>query len=181
MIKSPSKWQTIDHQDILIICLILSEDDIGDIILGTFFLNCIYSNLQVFSSIEGVFQLKRARSYAEERCSTIDLTGVVDYTIQRSKDYSNLIRVPTRSAHSARTTYHPTIQFSSDRITNWWCDCPVGNRYIGSCSHIASAIWFLSFERWQIEPRRMSSGNYINLATDASQLSDFYDTTDDDE
>ena len=131
--------------------------------------------------MEGVFQLKRARSYAEERCSTTDLTELVDDTIQRSKEYSHLIRVPTRSAHSARTTYHPIIQFSYDQITNWWCDCPVGNRYISSCNHIASVLWILSFDRLQIETRRMSSGNYINLATDASQLSDFYDTTDDDE
>jgi hypothetical protein len=162
LIKSPSKWETIDHQDILTTFPVLSEGDIGDITLGISLFSFTHSNLKVFSSVEGVFQMKRARSNTEERSSTTDLTGVVDYTVQRSKDYSNLIRVPTQSAHSARKTYHPTIEFSADRIKNWWCDCPIENRYIGCCSHIASAIWFLSFERWQIETRRMSSGTYIN-------------------
>ncbi|CAF5081064.1 unnamed protein product, partial [Rotaria magnacalcarata] len=49
-----------------------------------------------------VFKLKRTRSYAEEKCSTTDLTGVVNYTVQQARDYRNLIRVPTQSAHSAK-------------------------------------------------------------------------------
>jgi hypothetical protein len=167
--------------DIMNTFRILSEDDIGDITLGTSFLYLIHSDMQIFPFIQGVFQLKRARSYAEEKCSTTDLTGVVNYTVQLARDYHNLILVPTQSAHSARKTHHPIIEFSADQILNWWCDCQIGNRYIGSCSHIASAVWFLSFERWQIEKRRMPSGNYINLVTDASQLSDFYDSTDDDD
>src|SRR5690242_8407961 len=92
--------------------------------------------------LEGVFQLKRVRSYAEDKCSSTDLNGVVNYTVQTSKDYPNLLRVPTQAAHKARMTYHCIIEFSVDQILNWWCDCPIGNRYIGSCSHIASAIWF---------------------------------------
>ena len=125
--------------------------------------------------------MKRARSYAEEKCSTTDLTGVVDYTVQLARDYRNLIRVPTQYVHSARKTYHPITKFSADQILNWWCDCLRDNLYVGSCSHIARTVWFLSFKRRQIEKRRMSSGNYINLVTDTSQLSDFYDSTNDDD
>jgi hypothetical protein len=128
-----------------------------------------------------VFQLKRARSYAEEKTSTTDLTGTVDYTIYRSKEFPNIIRIPTRSAHVNRLTHNPIIQFTSNDILEWWCDCPTGNGMLGCCSHIASAIWFLSYERWQLHSRRMPSGDFINLATDASQLSDFYDPTDDED
>ena len=99
---------------------------------------------------ERVFQLNRARSYTEDKCCNKDLNRIVSYTVQISKDYPYLLRVPTQSAHSARATYHLTIQFSVDQILNWWCDCPVGNHYIGSCSHIESGIWFLFFERWQV-------------------------------
>ena len=52
--------------------------------------------------IKGVYQLKCARSYAEERSSTTDLTGSVNYTIHRCKEFPHLIRAPTRSAHKNR-------------------------------------------------------------------------------
>ncbi len=131
--------------------------------------------------IKGIFQLKRARSYAEEKSSTTNLTGSVNYTIYRCKDFHNLIRVPTRSAHKNRVTYNPVIQFTSDEILEWWCDCPIGSGFLGCCSHIASAIWFLSYERWQNKSRYMPSGSFINYVADASQISDFYDSTDDED
>jgi hypothetical protein len=134
----------------------------------------------IIALIKGVYQLKRARSYAEERSSTTDLTGSVNYIIHRCKEFPHLIRAPTRSAHKNRLTYNPTIQFTSQKILQWWCDCPTGNGLIGCCSHVASVIWFLSYERWQVDKRRMPSGDFVNLVTDASQLSDFYDSTDDD-
>ncbi|CAM4836999.1 unnamed protein product, partial [Rotaria magnacalcarata] len=48
-------------------------------------------------------------------------------------------------------------------------------------SHIASAIWFLLYQRWQTQQRRMPSGEYKNLPTDSIQVSDFYDSSDDDD
>jgi hypothetical protein len=133
------------------------------------------------SFIAGAFQLKRARSYAEEKCSTTDLTGTVEYNIQICKMIPNLIRVPTRSAHIDRRIFYPTIQFTNQQIIGWWCDCSIGGRFIGCCSHISSAIWFLSYERWQTQKRHMPSGSYMDLATDSIQVSDFYDSSDDDD
>jgi hypothetical protein len=162
---------------------ILSENDIvNNITLGTKikFKSFIYQKID-FSFDKGIFQLKRSRSYAEEKTSTTDLTGPVDYTIYMCKEFSNLIRVPTQSAHVNRLTYNPIIQYTSDKILDWWCDCPMGNGLLGCCSHIASAIWFLSFERWQVHNRQMPSGDFINLAIDARQVSDFYDSTDDED
>ncbi len=92
-----------------------------------------------------------------------------------------MIRVPTQSAHINRTIYHPTIQFTNDKIIGWWCDCFTGARIVGCCSHVSSAIWFLSYERWQTGTRHMPSGSYLDLATDAIQVSDFYDSSDDEE
>lgn len=129
----------------------------------------------------GVFQLKRARSYAEERCSSTDLTSDVVYTVQRCKIISNLIRIPTQSAHSNRAIYHPTIHFTDKLITGWWCDCFTGARFLGCCSHIASAIWFLSFQRWKTEQCHMPSGTYKNFVIDSTPISDFYDSSDDDD
>lgn len=136
-------------------------------------------HLDFFISL-GVFQLKRARSYAEERASTTDFTGHVSYDIQQSKDFSDIIRVPTRSAHVNRTTYHPTIRFNDNEVLEWWCDCPSGGRFVGCCSHVASAVWFLAFARWQTQTNRMASSEYINLFEDAAATYHLSDTDDDD-
>ena len=141
----------------------------------------IRNHMRNFSVFIGVYQLKRARSYAEEKCATTDLTGKVQYNIEQCSIIPNLIRVPMKSAHSDRTTYHPTIHFTDDHILGWWCDCYIGSRFLGCCSHISSAIWFLSCERWQAQHRHKPSGTYINLTSDAIYVSDFYDSSDDDD
>jgi hypothetical protein len=101
----------------------MSEEDMGDLTFGNKFR--FKFNLGVYLSI-GVFQLKHARSYAEKRCSTTDLTGIVDYSVQQCRIMPNLIRFPTQSANSNRTIYHPTIQFTNEKIIGWWCDCYTG-------------------------------------------------------
>ncbi|CAF1091639.1 unnamed protein product [Rotaria sordida] len=175
LIKRTSQWETINHDEIMDCFPIMSEEYVGDLTFGTKFSFEFYSRM--YLSV-GVFQLKRARSYAEEKCSTTDLTGIVDYTVQRYKSISNLIRVLTQSAHSNRIIYHPTIQFTNEQILGWWCDCFTGARFLGCCSHISSAIWFLGCEWWQTQKHHMPSGSYMNLATDAIQVSDCYDSSD---
>ncbi|CAF4547048.1 unnamed protein product, partial [Rotaria socialis] len=157
-----SLWEIINHTEIIDGFPIMTQEDLGDLTFG-------------------VFQLKRARSYAEERCSTTNLTSDVAYSVHRCKIIPNLIRIPTQSAHSNRVTYHPTIHFTDQAILGWWCDCFTGARFLGCCSHIASAIWFLSYQRWQTQQRQMPSGEYKNLTTDSIQVSDFYDSSDDDD
>ncbi|CAF3796636.1 unnamed protein product [Rotaria magnacalcarata] len=96
-----SKWQIADHADILEVFPMLSE-------------NHIVNNITL-----GVFQLKRSRSYAEEKTSTTNLSGHVECVVYRCKDFPDLIRVPTRSAHVNCTTYHPIIKFTSDNTLEW--------------------------------------------------------------
>jgi hypothetical protein len=99
--------------------------------------------------------------------------------IHRCKEFPDLIKVPTQSAHVSRVTYNPIIRFSTGQIIDWWYDCYAGNRFIRCCSNIASAIWFLSFERWQTQARRMPSGNFINFVHDAAAIPELFDSTDD--
>lgn len=172
-------WETIDHSDITNEFPLLSEEEIGDITLGTKLSREI--SLSKSISISGVFQLKRARSYAEEKVGTSKLTGDVDYTIQRCRLFPNIIRIPTQSAHRDRTAYHPIIQFSREEILGWWCDCCIGNRFVGCCSHISSAIWFLSYQRWQSNDSRRTSTSMMNFVSDAIPISDFYDSSDDED
>ena len=126
-------------------------------------------------------QLKRAQYYAAEKSGTTDLTAAVTYSIQRCRSFPNLIRVPTQSAHSNRKTYHPTIQFTADEILGWWCDCPISSRIIGCCSHVSSVIWFLSYRRWDFNNARRTSTDPLDFIRDSIQISDFYDSSDDEE
>ena len=96
----------------------------------------------------------------------------------RCKDFPILTRMPTRPDHVNHTAYNSIIKFAHDEILEWQCDCPIGNVLSRCGSHVASGIRFLSFEQWQVHQRRMLSSDLINIATDAGQLSDFYDSTD---
>ncbi|CAF1556965.1 unnamed protein product [Rotaria magnacalcarata] len=145
LIRRFSLWEIINHTEIIDGLPIMTKDDLGDLTFG-------------------VFQLKRALSYAEERCSTTNLTSDVASSVHRCKIIPNLIRIPTQSAHSNRVTYHPTIYFTDQAILGWRCDCFTGARFLGCCSHIASAIWFLSYQRWQTQQRHMPSGVYKKLS-----------------
>ncbi|CAF3851693.1 unnamed protein product [Rotaria magnacalcarata] len=93
----------------------MTQDDLGDLTFG-------------------VLQLKRARSYAEEHCSTTNLANDAG-----------------------------------------------GARFHGCRSHISLAIWFLTHQQWQTQQRHMPSVECKNLATDSIQISDFYDSSDDDD
>ncbi|CAF5219369.1 unnamed protein product, partial [Rotaria magnacalcarata] len=73
------------------------------------------------------------------------------------------------------------IRFTREEILDWWCDCTAGNCVIGCCSHIASAIWFLSFERWQTQSSPKLSGTFINFVADAAAQQELSDSTNDDE
>ena len=155
----------------------ISEEEIGDITLGM--TPALNTSLLKHISVPGVFQLKRARPYAEEKAGTSELTAAATYTIQRCRSCPNMIRVPTQSAHKNRTIYHPTIHFSEEEILEWWCDCWIGNRFLGCCSHISSAIWFLSYQRWQSSESRRAPTNLMNFVEDSIPISDFYDSSDD--
>ena len=174
---------TPNHTEIIDESPILSEDEIvNNITLVTkpsLRRHSIYIYIYfLLFFLSGTYQLKRARSYAEEKASTTNLTGSVNYTIHRYKEFPNLIRVPTQSAHVGRVKYHPILRFTAEEISDWWCDCTAGNRFIGCCSHIASTIWFLSFERWQTQSRRMPSETFINFIIDAAALPELFDSTD---
>ncbi|CAM4817456.1 unnamed protein product [Rotaria magnacalcarata] len=160
LIRRFSLWEIINHTEIIDGLPIMTKDDLGDLTFG----NKSSFNFSQLSVFIGVFQLKRALSYAEERCSTTNLTSDVASSVHRCKIIPNLIRIPTQSAHSNRVTYHPTIYFTDQAILGWRCDCFTGARFLGCCSHIASAIWFLSYQRWQTQQRHMPSGVYKKLS-----------------
>ena len=41
------------------------------------------------------------------------------------------------------------VEHDGKTVTGWYCQCPIGTRIVGCCSHIASVIWFLAYARHQ--------------------------------
>ncbi|CAF4435900.1 unnamed protein product, partial [Didymodactylos carnosus] len=91
-----------------------------------------------------VFQLRRARSYAEEHCSSTKLTEPVTYLVQKCKTIANMIRVTIQSAHATRNlttqSYNLTNTRSLAGIANAQSETWIGCWDLGCCSHVASAI-----------------------------------------
>ncbi|CAF4492862.1 unnamed protein product, partial [Rotaria sp. Silwood2] len=83
---------------------------------------------QIRTITVGVFQLKQARSYCEEHCSTTHLDNRADFPLQICVNDPQLIRIRFKSRHSNTKTYYTYISFSTQDILNSCCDCPGGDR-----------------------------------------------------
>ncbi|CAF3180128.1 unnamed protein product [Rotaria sp. Silwood2] len=88
---------------------------------------------QIRTITVGVFQLKQARSYCEEHCSTTHLDNRADFPLQICVNDPQLIRIRFKSRHSNTKTYYTYISFSTQDILNSCCDCPGGDRKVGVC------------------------------------------------
>ena len=112
--------------------------------------------------ILGVYQLKRARSYAEEHTGSVDLTDPnVEFPIQYCTDTNahDIIRIRFQPGHKRSGQYYTYIQYDPSQVRAWYFTCRGGARVVGCCSHIAAAVWFLAYERHQfkINPQASST------------------------
>ncbi|CAF1217669.1 unnamed protein product [Didymodactylos carnosus] len=108
----------------------------------------------------GSFQIKQARSYAEEHCSTTDLTQHANYIIQICAA-PDLIRIKLRSRHITAQSYWSYIQFSQLSIEGSCCNYKTRNR--------------------TVETRQKPSGSFLAIFDDSIQVSGFYDSTDEED
>ncbi|XP_060073207.1 uncharacterized protein LOC132553020 [Ylistrum balloti] len=95
----------------------------------------------------GVYQLKQAPSYKKEHCVDDGL-----YELLVFSENPNLIKLKIQSRHCNSRAHSLWIEYDSlsdDPIKGWYCTCKVGSRVVGCCAHIASALWFLGYERFQ--------------------------------
>ncbi|CAF4618720.1 unnamed protein product, partial [Rotaria magnacalcarata] len=157
-------WRFIDIDNLFEPFPVLSLDDIRSITLG-------------------VYQLKRARSYAEEHSDCTELTDPdLDFPIEACTEHGaeDIIRLRFRSAHKS-CTYHTYIQFDSTQVIAWYCTCIPGPRTVGCCSHIAAAIWFLGYERYQSTTNRQPSSTNTTNIHYADNISDFEPSSDEED
>lgn len=131
-----------------------------------------------------MYQLKRARSYAEEHSNTTQLTDTdVDFSVEQCTENGNedIVRFRFRSAHKNSCVYQTYVQYNSTEVIGWYCTCIAGTRTLGCCSHIASAIWFLGYEHYQLTTNRQPSATNTHNIHYAENISDFEPSSDDEE
>ena len=98
--------------------------------------------------ITGPYQFELAVSYLAE---TMDADNNISMTFV--KETPTIIGLQIRSRHVNRKTYRIYVDYVAESdgiegIRRYWCECPNGNRTVGCCSHIASAIYYLSYARY---------------------------------
>jgi hypothetical protein len=117
----------------------------------------------------GIYQLKQAKSYTVEHLASHE-----DYTVELLENEKNLIRVKIPSRHKSQKIYNIFIRFSlrskQKPIEGWYCDCVAGARNVGSCSHVASVLWYLGVARNdQTKLKPMRSQNFINSCSNSKE------------
>ena len=130
-----------------------------------------------------MYRLKRARSYAEGHTDSIRLTDPdVNLPIEACTEYDaeDAIRLRFRSAHKS-CSYFTHIQFDSTQVMAWYCICTAGSQTMGCCSHIAAAIWFLSFELHQATTNQQPSSTNTKMIQYANDIPDFEASSADEE
>jgi hypothetical protein len=91
------------------------------------------------------YKLKQARTYTEEH---LDPAG--DYVVELETNYHDILRCTIQSRHSNAVKYKCWIKYSlsGEPIIAWYCTCMSGAITIGSCSHVVSIVWYLSYGRY---------------------------------
>ncbi|XP_071581746.1 uncharacterized protein [Temnothorax nylanderi] len=98
----------------------------------------------------GVYQVNLAPGYIQNKRQR-EANEVFEYDQNRLEP--NLLRLRIHSRHQNRTKYQLWISYNNDNdnddppITGYYCTCKSGARTLGSCAHVASALWYLGYAR----------------------------------
>lgn len=90
---------------------------------------------------------RRIRHLSEDSDSTEDQDLFQNSAQTTSKAYetslseSQLCPVPVSSNSDLPQVFQ--------KVTGWYCSCYIGSRTVGTCSHVASVVWYLGFGRYQ--------------------------------
>lgn len=116
------------------------------------------NDLKIFFT--GTYQLKQAISYLAEMIDDDE-----SLNLQFVKESENILKFYVRSRHRKSKTYKCFIEYRSNinsiaGIVRYCCDCANGLRTVGSCSHIAAIVYYLSYGRYMaklIKPAQILS------------------------
>lgn len=59
-----------------------------------------------------------------------------------------LLCAKIQSRHISSECYRVWIQYNPVNVVSWYCQCKVGSRVVGTCSHVTALIWYLGIGRF---------------------------------
>ena len=134
----------------------------------------IYTEEEIRELTLGVYQVRLARYYTQEH---IDPDH--EYCIWVDQHLPGLLAAKIQSRHVSSKCYLCWIRFSDGVVTSWYCLCKSGARVVGTCAHIASVIWYLSFAR-HINAKLGPNKKWIDSVSDAANIPEIVDESDSD-
>ena len=119
----------------------------------------------------GVYQVSLAPSYIQD---TISRERDHELQIDQLFNESNLIRIGIYSRFRRAIEHQILISFIDDDleeeeepINGNYCTCQTGARTLGTCSHVASILWYLGYARHQ-PGVKWPQTNLLNSTLDAA-------------
>ncbi|KMQ84797.1 vacuolar protein sorting-associated protein 13c [Lasius niger] len=101
----------------------------------------------------GVYQVNLAPSYIQD---TFEREGVGELQIDQALAEPGFIRLRVYSRFRRAMKHQVFIAYVSENISEdeepisgYYCTCQSGARTLGTCAHVASIVWYLSYARHQ--------------------------------
>lgn len=100
----------------------------------------------------GSYQLKMAEKYTQQHMKKNS-----NFAIFVHRDNHELVRSQIQSRFSKSKVHNSWVKFDAKQngygsIAGLYCTCKVGERTLGCCSHLASIVRYLGFDRHQPPP-----------------------------
>lgn len=79
------------------------------------------------------------------------------------RENKTIIRAQIQSRFSKSKTHNTWVKFDGENsgleeIRGYYCSCKVGERTLGCCSHVATVICYLGYDRYQPPKARIRTG-----------------------
>ena len=133
-----------------------------------------YTEEEIRALTLGVYQVKLAKSYAQEHFNE---DGTYEILIDTEDD--GLLAAKIQSRHTSAKKYMCWIRYEDGVVNSCYCQCKTGARVVGTCAHITSIIWYLAFARhsgWKADGTR----RWIECVIDAAVIPETVDESESD-
>lgn len=120
----------------------------------------------------GIYQINLSPAYIQDKLRRDD---DAELQIDQHFDEPNIVsariysRFRNRVVHRCFISYTPEHELNEENhpITSYYCQCQSGARTLGTCTHIASIVWYLGWARHQ-PAVRYPNQDLLNTSDDAA-------------
>jgi len=97
----------------------------------------------------GSYQLRIAASYTKQHAGK-----EAKYSLYLHTNILKIVRAKMHSRFSSNNHHYVWVEYGDEEglsgILGWYCTCMAGARNLGTCSHVASVIRYLGYDRYQL-------------------------------